>query len=41
MEEDDKVMHPREDDRNEELAESPVPDPTQKKAGSEDDPEAD
>jgi hypothetical protein len=31
----------REDDRNEELDESPVPDPTQKDTGAEDDPEAD
>jgi hypothetical protein len=37
----DNVMHPREDDRNEEIEESPVPDPTQKDGGSEDDPEAD
>jgi hypothetical protein len=36
----DKVDHPREDDRNEEIDESPVPDP---QAGSDsgDDPEAD
>jgi len=39
--EDDNVMHPREDDRNEELEESPVPDPTAKGAAEEDDPEAD
>jgi len=38
--EDDKVDHPREDDRNEELDESPVPDPEVGSA-SEDDPEAD
>ncbi|HZC29477.1 MAG TPA: hypothetical protein VE269_07025 [Gaiellaceae bacterium] len=31
----------REDDRNEELDESPVPDPTQKDTSAEDDPEAD
>jgi hypothetical protein len=31
----------REDDRNDELDESPVPDPTQTDAGAEDDPEAD
>jgi hypothetical protein len=31
----------REDDRNEELDESPVPDPTQKDTGADDDPEAD
>jgi hypothetical protein len=41
MFEDDNVMHPREDDRNEELDESPVPDPTEKEPGSGDDPEAD
>jgi hypothetical protein len=31
----------REDNRNEELDESPVPDPTQKDTGADDDPEAD
>jgi hypothetical protein len=36
---DDKVNHPREDDRNEEIDESPVPDPGESTA--EDDPEAD
>jgi hypothetical protein len=41
MEDDDKVMHPREDDGNEELEESPVPDPTEKRAAEADDPEAD
>jgi hypothetical protein len=41
MADDEKVMHPREDDRNEELEESPVPDPTQKESGAGDDPEAD
>jgi hypothetical protein len=41
MEEPDKTMHPREDDRNEEREESPVPDPTTKQADGEDDPEAD
>jgi hypothetical protein len=41
MEEPDKTMHPREDDRNEEKEESPVPDPTAKPADGEDDPEAD
>jgi hypothetical protein len=41
MEEDNTVMHPREDDRNDELEESPVPDPTQNEAGAADDPEAD
>jgi hypothetical protein len=33
--------HPREDDRNEELDESPVPDPTEKDTTAEDDPGAD
>jgi hypothetical protein len=37
----DKDMHPREDDRNEELDESPVPDPEEKEQPSEDDPSAD
>jgi hypothetical protein len=32
---------PRDDDRNEELDESPVPDPTENDADAEDDPEAD
>jgi hypothetical protein len=36
------MEHPREDDRNDELDESPVPDPTQKKdTDGGDDPEAD
>jgi hypothetical protein len=35
------MEHPREDDRNDELDESPVPDPTQKDTGGGDDPEAD
>jgi hypothetical protein len=39
--EDDKSNHPREDDRNEELDESPVPDPTDKDAAAGNDPEAD
>lgn len=39
--EDEKDMHPREDDRNEELDESPIPDPEENDAGTEDDPEAD
>jgi hypothetical protein len=34
-------MHPREDDRNEEIEESPVPDPEQGGTHPEDDPEAD
>jgi hypothetical protein len=33
--------HPREDDRNDELDESPVPDPTTTKPDGDDDPEAD
>jgi hypothetical protein len=32
---------PREDDRNEELEESPVPDPEETDGDAEDDPEAD
>jgi hypothetical protein len=32
---------PREDDRNDELDESPAPDPTQGQVDAEDDPEAD
>ncbi|HYT51828.1 MAG TPA: hypothetical protein VEL10_06455 [Gaiellaceae bacterium] len=31
---------PREDDRNEELDESPVPDPEEEQGNAEDDPEA-
>jgi hypothetical protein len=38
---DDKVNHPREDDRNEEVDESPVPDPEDKDTPAEDDPQAD
>jgi hypothetical protein len=33
--------HPREDDRNEELDESPVPDPEREPGDARDDPEAD
>jgi hypothetical protein len=40
MTEQDKE-HPRQDDRNDEIGESPVPDPTDKGRPSEDDPEAD
>jgi hypothetical protein len=40
MTEQDKEQ-PREDDRNEELDESPVPDPTDVDQPSHDDPEAD
>jgi hypothetical protein len=36
-----KDMHPREDDRNEEIDESPAPDPEQGDIHAEDDPEAD
>jgi hypothetical protein len=39
--EDEKDMHPRDDDRNEERDESPIPDPEENDAGAEDDPEAD
>jgi hypothetical protein len=39
--EDDKTNHPREDDRNEELNESPVPDPEGTELPAEEDPEAD
>jgi hypothetical protein len=39
MTEQDK--HPRDDDRNDEIDESPQPDPTEKDRPSEDDPEAD
>ena len=34
-------MHPREDDRNEEIDESPAPDPESRDTTAEDDPEAD
>jgi hypothetical protein len=37
----DKVSHPREDDRNEEVEESPVPDPEANETSAEDDPQAD
>jgi hypothetical protein len=36
-----KDMHPRSDDRNEQLEESPVPDPEVGERSAEDDPEAD
>jgi hypothetical protein len=39
--EDDKTIHPREDDRNEELEESPAPDPLAGDSDARDDPEAD
>jgi hypothetical protein len=38
---DDKVNHPRDDDRNDEVEESPVPDPEGKDTSAEDDPQAD
>jgi hypothetical protein len=40
MTEQDKA-HPREDNRNDELDESPVPDPEQEQGDAEDDPGAD
>jgi hypothetical protein len=40
MTEQDKE-HPRDDDQNDELDSSPVPDPTDKQRPSDDDPEAD
>jgi hypothetical protein len=40
MEEQD-TSHPREDDRNDELEESPVPDPETGDTNAEDDPQAD
>ncbi len=33
--------HPREDDRNEEVGESPIPDPEAKDTNAADDPQAD
>jgi hypothetical protein len=39
--EEDKTIHPREDDRNDEVEESPVPDPTDGETDTEDVPEAD
>jgi hypothetical protein len=38
---DDKSNHPREDDRNDELDDSPVPDPEDGERTAEDDPQAD
>jgi hypothetical protein len=35
------TAHPREDDRNDELDESPVPDPTETEPNGDGDPEAD
>jgi hypothetical protein len=37
----DKSIHPRKDDRNEELDESPVPDPEATDGSAEDVPQAD
>jgi hypothetical protein len=39
--EEDKVNHPREDNRNDELDESPIPDPTEGDSSTGDVPEAD
>jgi hypothetical protein len=39
--EDDKVNHPRDDDRNDEIEESPAPDPEETDPQEADDPEAD
>jgi hypothetical protein len=41
MDEEDKVNHPREDDRNEQVDESPVPDPEATDTDAGDDPQAD
>jgi hypothetical protein len=38
---DQDTEHPREDDRNEEVEGSPVPDPTEEDTNAEDVPEAD
>jgi hypothetical protein len=38
---DENTQHPREDDRNEEVEESPVLDPEAKDTDGDDDPEAD
>jgi hypothetical protein len=38
---DDKSSHPREDDRNEEIDESPVPAPEESGGSADDDPQAD
>jgi hypothetical protein len=38
---DDKSSHPREDDRNDELDESPAPAPDDAGGSAEDDPQAD
>jgi hypothetical protein len=39
--EDEKITHPREDDRNEEVDDSPVPDPTSGDTTAADVPDAD
>jgi hypothetical protein len=39
--EEDKTKHPREDDRNDDVDESPVPDPEAVDADADDVPEAD
>jgi hypothetical protein len=39
--EDQDTSHPRDDDRNEELEDSPVPDPEEGDKSAEDDPQAD
>jgi hypothetical protein len=36
-----ETENPREDDRNDEVDESPIPDPTAKDTDAEDDPQAD
>jgi hypothetical protein len=36
-----ETENPREDDRDEELSQSPVPDPEETRGGAEDDPQAD
>jgi len=41
MTDDDKVSHPREDDRNDEVDGSPAPDPDDGETDAEDVPEAD
>jgi len=37
----ENTSHPREDDRNEVLPQSPVPDPQEIEPGTDDDPQAD
>jgi hypothetical protein len=39
--EDQDTSHPRDDDRNDELEDSPVPDPEEGDKSAEDDPQAD